>query len=224
MSAKKRAEVRTLKEGCRMKRSLLTATGITALALAVPGAALAHHGHGRHHRHGAKAHAHHAKFRFVHIGATAGTPAVSPTTTTPTTPTTPTPPPGKVTSYTGGVLTLTLNDGSTVSGKVTNETRIECVKATPTTTPPTGTPDQGPGDDSGAGDDQSRGDMSRQGDQGSGEGQQGDDEGDDDGPPVSTEPEPPCDSSALVAGAVVRAAELRIGPGGTEFESVLLVR
>lgn len=212
-----------------MKRSLLTAVGIVALALAVPGAALAHHGHGRHHHHGAKAHAHHAKFRFVHIGATAGMPTVNPTTTTPTTPTTPTPPPpenaGKV-AYTGGVLTLTLNDGSTVSGKVTSETRIECVQATPTTTPPTGTGDQSPGDDNGQGDDQSRGDMNQQGDEGSGEWQHGDHgvEGNDDGAPGTAEPEPPCDSSALVAGALVRAAELRIGPGGTEFESVLLVR
>jgi hypothetical protein len=204
-----------------MKRSLLTAMGIAALALAAPGMALAHHGHGRHHR-GARAHAHHAKFRLVHIGSTADTPAATPTTTT--TPTPPTPEnAGTVASYTNGALTLTLGDGSTLSGKVTSETRIECVKATPST-PPTGTQDESPGDDSGQGDDQSRGDMSRQGDQGPGEGQQGDDEGDDDGSLSATTPEPLCDSSALVSGAVVRAAELRIGPGGTEFESVLLVR
>jgi hypothetical protein len=208
-----------------MKRSLLTAAGMTAaLALAMPGAALAHHGHGRHHH--KAVHAHHAKFRFVHIGASAGTPAVTPTTPTPTPPTPENA--GTVASYTGGVLTLTLGDGSTVSGKVTNETRIECVKAAPTTAPPTGTPDQSPGDDGGQGDDQSRGDVSQQGDQSQGEWQHGEDDGggDDDSAPATpaTEPEPPCDSTALVAGAVVRAAELRIGPGGTEFESVLLVR
>lgn len=198
-----------------MRRGLLTAVGVMALVLAVPGAALAH-GRGHHHH---KAKAHHARFRIVHIGTTATTP----TTTTPTT----TPPPpenaGTVASYTGGVLTLTLNDGSTVSGKVTNDTRIDCVKATPT--PPVGGPpsDEGPGDDNGQGDDQSRGDMSQsgqgkdewQGDHGSG----GDDEED-----VQGTPEPPCDSSALVTGAIVRFAELRIGPGGTEFESILLVR
>jgi hypothetical protein len=221
-----RAKVRRFKEECRMKRSLLTATGMAAaLTLALPGAALAHHGHGHHH-HKTKAHAHHAKFRFVHIGAATGTPAVTPTTPTSTPPTPENA--GTVTSYTGGVLTLTLGDGSTVSGKVTSETRIECVKAAPTTTPPTGTPDQSPGDDGGQGDDQSRGDVSQQGDQSQGEWQHGEDDGggDDDGPPTTptTEPEPPCDTSALVAGAVVRAAELRIGSGGTEFESVLLVR
>lgn len=204
-----------------MRRSLLTATGITALALAMPGAALAHNGHGHHHHHHhrGRAHAHHAKFRMVHIGSV--------TTTTPTTPTTPTPPApanaGTVTSYTGGVLTLTLNDKSTVSGKVTNETRIRCVKATPPTMEPGA---EGPGDDNGQGDDQSRGDMSQQqGDHSQGAWRHGDDGDDDDGPgPGAGEPEPPCDSSSLVAGAVVRAAELRIGPAGTEFESVLLVR
>jgi hypothetical protein len=185
-----------------MKRSLLTVTGMAAaLALAMPGAALAHHG--RHH-HKARAHAHHAKFRMVHIGSMTTTPPTTPTTTTPTPPTPENA--GTVTSYTGGVLTLTLGDGSTVSGKVTSETRIECVKATPTTPPITEPGDDGPGDDNGQGD-----------------GQQGEDGGDDDGVPAGA-PEPPCDSSALVAGAVVRAAELRIGPGGTEFESVLLVR
>lgn len=193
-----------------MRRSLLTVTGVTALALAVPGAALAHNGHGRHHHHHhhkVRAHAHHAKFRLVHVG---------PATSTPAPATTPTPESAAtVTSYTNGVLTLTLKDGSTVSGKVTNETRIRCVKATP---PPMMMPAQGTGDQ-GQGDDRDRGDMGRHDEHGS-----GDWRGGDDGDAPTVEPEPPCDSSALVTGTVVRAAELRIGPGGTEFECVLLVR
>jgi hypothetical protein len=209
-----------------MRRSLLTAVGIMALTLAVPTAALAHHGRGHHHHK-----AHHAKFRFVHIGAgTASTTA--PTGTAPTTPTTPPAPEnaGTVASYTNGVLTLTLNDGSKVSGKVTADTRIGCIKPPPPP-PATGTVqpmDQSPGDDNGQGDDQSRGDMSQQGDNEPGEWGHGDhgngDNGDDNGEEVQGAPEPPCDSSALVTGAIVRAAELRIGPGGTEFENVLLVR
>ncbi|HWX87466.1 MAG TPA: hypothetical protein VNX67_04775 [Solirubrobacteraceae bacterium] len=208
-----------------MRRSILTALGLVALALAVPSAALAHHGRGHHHHHKP----HHARLHFMHIGASGTSVTTSPTNTAPATPTSPTTPPtpenaGKVASFTGGVLTLTLNDGSTVSGKVTEDTRIGCVRATPTM-PPTGTPgqpgeDNSQGDDNGQGDDQSRGDMN-QGDKGGDEWQQGDG-GDDD--QVQGTPEPPCDSSALVAGAVVRAAELRIGPGGNEFESVLLVR
>jgi hypothetical protein len=64
--------------------------------------------------------------------------------------------------------------------------------------------------------------MTARDDSWSGEGGEGDDGG---GPPVpAATPEPPCDSSALVANAVVRAAELRIGPGGTDFESIVLVR
>src|SRR5690348_13865647 len=124
-----------------MRLRLLTVMGALALALAVPSAALAHNGRGHHHHHKA----HHAKFRFEHIGPT----GVSGPSTTPTTPTTPsgTPPPsaGKVTSFENEVLTITLNDNSTVSGKVTSDTRIECVSATP---PPVTEPgDENQGDE-----------------------------------------------------------------------------
>jgi hypothetical protein len=202
-----------------MRRTLLTAVGVLALALAVPGAALAHHGHGRHHHHKAKAH--HAKFRFRHIGAV-GAGASGPTG--PTGATGPSGPPapenaGTVKLYTPAtnMLELELNDKSVVTGKVTDRTRIECVKAIPPTEGEPG--DRGPGDDSGEGDDQSRGDMSQSG-EGWGEHKDG---GDDDGGEVGTA-EPPCDTSSLVTGAIVRAAELRIGPGGTEFEYIVLVR
>jgi hypothetical protein len=204
-----------------MRRNLLTVLGIMMLALAVPSVALAHRDRGHHHHHKAKTH--HAKFRIVHIGSPAAVPVAPPATTSPATPPAPETA-GTVTSYANGVLTLTLKDGSTVSGKVTNATRIRCVKATPPSGAGVPPSDDGPGDDNGQGDDQMRGDMSQHGDHGSGEWSHGGDgNGDDDGEaPGSTEP--PCDSSALVPGAVVLAAELRIGPGGTEFESVWLMR
>jgi hypothetical protein len=197
-----------------MRRRLLTAVGALALALAVPGTALAHHGHGRHHHHH-QAKARHGKFRFRHIGAT-GAGASGPTG--PTGPSGPAAPEnaGTVTSYstTTNLLELKLNDESVVKGKVSDKTRIACVKATPE-----GEPDeQGPGDDKGEGDDQSHGDMSQ-----GGWGDQKDNGDDNDDGDVGTT-EPPCDASALVPGAVVRAAELRIGPGGTEFETIVLVR
>jgi hypothetical protein len=201
------------KEGFGMRKSLLAAMGIMALALAVPSVALAHHGRGHHHRHHHGAH--HAKFRIVHIGA--GASGSAPPSTTPPAPENA----GTVASYTGGVLTLTLNDGSTVSGKVTENTRIGCAPATmPPPMGPVGPADEGPGDDNGQGDDQSRGDIS-QGDRGWDGGSQHGDDGDDDDRGT---PGPPCDSSALVAGAIVRSAELRIGSSGTEFEEILLVR
>jgi hypothetical protein len=204
-----------------MRLRLLTFVGATALALAVPSAALAHRGHRHHH-----AKAHHARFRFEQIGPN----GVSAPTTTPTAPTT-TPPSGtpedagKVVSFEKEVLTIVLNDGSTVSGKVTSDTRIECVSATPTPPPAGGEPsDDGPGEDAGAGDDQSRGDMSQSGDSGS-SGEEGDrtDDGGDDGEPASA-PEPPCDTSLLTKERVVRSAELRIGPSGDEWENLVLVR
>ena len=211
-----------------MRRSILTVVGLMALALAVPSAALAHHGRGHHHH---KSQARHA--RFIHVGASgvnvSGSSAPAPATT-PAAPTTPPAPENAATvkSYTGGVLTLTLNDGSTVSGKVTEDTQIGCVKATPATTP-SGTPgtgDQSQGDDNGQGDDQSRGDMSQEGGQDAGNWQHGGqgDGGGDNQEEVQGSPEPPCDSSALLAGALVRSAELRIGASGNEFENVLLVR
>jgi hypothetical protein len=205
-----------------MRLRLLTFAGAAALALAVPSAALARHGH-HHSRHHHLARAHHAKFHFEHIssaGVSAQTTTPSTPPSAPTTPTTPTTPEsaGKVTTYEKEVLTITLNDNSPVSGKVTADTRIECVPATTTIEPG----DKSPGDDSGEGDDQSRGDMSQSGNGwGDDQGDQGDDDGS--GGPATT-PEPPCDTSLLVAGTMVQAGELRIGPSGAEWEFLVLVR
>lgn len=226
-----------------MRRMLLTAMGATALALATPAAALANH---RHHHH--KHHARHARASFLHLGpAAAGAPPSSSSAPTPppkptTSTTTPTAEEnaGTVKSYTGGVLTVTLGDGSTVAGKVTASTRFECVSTT-AAQPQADTDDEpGPGDDNGPGDDQGEEDRNQQGgspwssgqQQGAhmdGHWQQGNDnengpggDQDEDAAPISSEP--PCDSSALTEGAVVRAAELRIAPGGAEFEWIELVR
>jgi hypothetical protein len=203
-----------------MRRVLLAAVALTALTLTAPAAALA--GHARHHH---KRRAHHAQFRFMHLSAASSATTQTATPTTPSTPATPsTENAGVVSTYEGGVLKLTLNDGSTVSGKVTSGTRIECVSATPAV-PTAGQDDEGSGDDNGEGDDQSQGDHNQQqvgGQQPSWHGQDGGEENGDDGVPATTEP--PCDSSALLAKAIVREAELRIGPGGTEFESILLFR
>jgi hypothetical protein len=212
-----------------MRRLLLLAAGLAALTVSAPATALASHGHHHHHH---KRETRHAKVRFEHVGPTgtsatgSGPGAGNLPATTPTAPTTENA--GKVASYTGGVLTLTLNDGSSVSGKVTNATRIGCIRAT---VPP---PGPGQGDDNGPGDDNGEGDDNHQGDQqgagqppssgaGALQGMHGEDGSDDDGGNPAAG-EPPCDTSALIAGAIVREAELRIGPGGTEFESIELVR
>jgi hypothetical protein len=218
-----------------MKRALPIAAALAALTLIAPGAALAGHGHRHHHK--AKHKARHAKVRFEHFGPTTlGSTTGTQPSTVPASPTPPATAPaanenaGKVASYKDGVLTLTLNDGSSVSGKVTSDTQIECVSATPP-------PSQDDQDEGAAGDDKGQNEQNQgdhnQGDHGNGN--EGDQpsahqsqaiQGDDDGeegqePPTS---EPPCDTSALVPGAIVRAAELRIGPNGNEFESIELVR
>jgi hypothetical protein len=179
-----------------MKRILLIALGATALALAVPGAALAHDGHeGHHHHHGR----HHHKLHVVHVGKGAsGAPG-------------PTENAGKVASYENNVLTVTLGDGSTVTGKVSNFTRIRCLSATPAPVGVEPMDEHGRGDDRGGpGFDGSKGSWNDKGDEGG------------EGPPPSSEP--PCDSSALVSGAVVRAAELGISPSGSVFQGIWIVR
>src|SRR6476659_6134058 len=96
-----------------MKRLILSALAVSALTLAAPAAALAQHRHHRRHHH-----AHHA--RVLTFKATS-TPA-GPTTSSPAS----TESVGMVSSFEGGVLKITLNDGSVVAGKVTERTEIEC--------------------------------------------------------------------------------------------------
>src|SRR5947209_4132617 len=99
-----------------MRRLTLTAFA-SALVLAIaPASALASHHHKRHHHRTHHARVVHKRFGDVN----------NPTTPT-TTPTSDTA--GTIDSFTNGVLTIKLNDGSTVSGKVTSDTEIECEAA-----------------------------------------------------------------------------------------------
>jgi hypothetical protein len=190
-----------------MRRLVLTGIAAVALALTAPGAALA-----KHHHHKARSHhAHHAT-RSLHFGPnTATPPSASPSDNA-----------GTVQSFTGGVLTIKLNDNSTVSGQVTPQTELNCESATPATT--ASEHGSGGGDSSGdSGDSHATPgtppSSSDDGDGAHGDGEHGDgDHGDtDDGGGT------PCDTSALVAGAIVHEAELRIGPAGAVFKSIDLV-
>jgi hypothetical protein len=175
-----------------MKRMLLVAVTGSALALAAPGVASAHHGkrhHARHHKH-----AHLVKF---------GTASVSTTSSGPTTPTPTGQPAGKVASFEKGVLTITLTDGSTVSGKVTEDSKLRCRSATAQES--SGDDDQG---------DDEQGDLSaRASDR---NGAQGDD--DDSGTQTA------CTTAALVPGAVVGEAELSVSSAGAVWEKVELIQ
>jgi hypothetical protein len=205
----------------RQRIVLLVVTAVAALII-TPGAALAHH-----HRHGhdARRHGVHARHaRLLHLGS-----AVSQTTTAPDGSTRNPGSPqgtntqtgqgtaGTVASFENGVLTIRLNDGSIVSGKVTEQTRISCLAAGAS---------QSGDDDQGAGDDQPG---QQSGEQGNPDGAQfqhdqqdavisSEDSGDNEDNMQS------CDTSALKAGAVVQEAELLIGGSGSIWRDVEIVQ
>jgi hypothetical protein len=177
-----------------MKRILLMAVSSSALALAAPGTALAHH-----HHHAKRHHKHHAaRARVLDFRASAPA-TTSPTTTTPSS----TESAGKVASFKEGVLTITLTNGQQVSGKVTEATRIQC----PTATQPG---NEGEDDDQGSGDDEHSSfshdaHQACNGAQGHESSQQS------------------CTTAALTEGALVRDAELSIGPSGAVWDHVDLM-
>lgn len=166
-----------------MRRILLLVIGVLALAIAAPSAASAH---GRHHGHHHKHKARHANIR--HFGAKAN--ATDPST----------PDAGTVESFADGTLTIRLNNGTTVSGAVDQDTVINCIPSQPTATTAhhdEGDDDQGddPGDDDQADDGDHHGGCSGQA---------------------------ACDQSDLVQGAIVHVAILKLGGDGPTFTLVLL--
>jgi hypothetical protein len=202
-----------------MRRIFAAPLASLAVALAVPGVALAHHGH---HHHGNRAHL--LRFGSARASTITGTPIVNPGS--------PTPPAeenaGTVESFENGVLTIKLTDGSLVKGKVTSDTDLRCVPATP----PSGTSgddDQGDGGDqrSSSGD-QGSSSSGDQGSQSSGDDQAhasdlqssdrgNQDQGDDGGQNMT------CTTELLKKGAVVREAELEVNGAGSVWENVVLV-
>jgi hypothetical protein len=125
-----------------------------------------------------------------------------------------------VSSFSGGVLTIKLNDGSMVSGKVTPDTEIECSAPDQTTS---GGTDENDGD----GDHNSGGDNQDQ-QSGTGGNQTGQNEASDTNDNDASENDnedqgqPACDSSALTTGAVVREADLKLSGGGATWKKVEL--
>lgn len=192
-----------------MRRILLSTIASTAATLALPGVALAH---GHHHARHASAHRrHHAHVRVLDfVAGKAPAPASE-------TPPTTTPPSGEVvatvTTFKEGVLTITLNDGTTVSGKVTERTELECHPAQPEEASTNGSDDGGedggapPPSFSGHGDDMSGGG--------------GDRSVGDDGEEASP---PSCTTAALVPGAKLREAELSVGSQGAVWEKLDLIQ
>jgi hypothetical protein len=184
-----------------MKRILLVAVSSSALALVAPAIASAHHS-GKHHsgkHHSGKHHA--ARARVLDFRASA-----APTPATPATPSTESA--GQVTSFKEGVLTITLTDGTVVSGKVTEQTEIRCTSATSAA----GGDDNDDEGGSGEGDHVS----STAGLRGDAHAASSGDDGQD-GP---DEAQQSCTTAALVPGAMVREAELRLGSAGAVWQKV----
>ncbi|MHB8240403.1 MAG: hypothetical protein ACYDHN_00265 [Solirubrobacteraceae bacterium] len=204
-----------------MKRTLLTAATTSMIALAAPALASATH-HSRsacHHRtHRACEHVHRARHaRIVVFGAapatgtTTGAPSNGPTTSTPTSSGDTA---GTVASFTGGVLTITLTDGSTVSGKVTEETEIRCTTALAEGLGEghdgEGGEDVGEDSHGGSGTSAHAADNSQGGSDDGGDGQHGESSS--------------CTSAVLTPGAVVREAELSVSGEGAVWDHVDVIQ
>jgi hypothetical protein len=206
-----------------MNRMLLTTAMSAMLAFAAPGVASAHNAK-RHHR----AHHHHAIRATVRTFGSARPPAGAGSTTS--TPVTPAPDSGAtagtVTSFTGGVLTITLTNGSTVSGQVTERTELHCLPAAP----PLPAEGEDRGDDEGNSE-SSDGGPSTSGHQdgashsdGNSSSGGGDGEGTDNpGTGNQGEGDQSCTTASLVAGTVVREAELSVSSAGAVWDHVNLI-
>jgi hypothetical protein len=176
-------------------RKLLLPALVAAVALAVgTGAGLASAQGGRHHHHSSpQTHKHRSHVRVVHIGEAGSTGSTGATGAT-------TPPmtAGTVVSFTNGVLTIKLNDGTMTSGQVSQDTQIDCASAV--------SPSEDQGDDDQGDDDQGDGGGNQ-----TSFGGRGDDEG-----------QGGMACAAIMAGTGVIAADLRISPTGSFWERVLL--
>lgn len=216
-----------------MRRILLTALASSAIAVALPVAASAH-GKAGHHARQERVHHHRHHARFVHFASRSlvtsqpGTTTGSPKTPTPTAESV-----GTIASFEGGVLKITLNDGTTVSGTVTEGTEIKCATPTAMVSDNNGGPSpsgssghdngqeedgEGQGHDEGQSHDEGHGnDEGQSHDEG-----QSDDQGqgDDEGHGLETTQE--CGAASLVAGAKVQEAELKLSGGQASWQSVEL--
>jgi hypothetical protein len=193
-----------------MRRFLFTAVASAALIAVAPGAALARSHHQRsHHRSQSRHHRTVRQLRFGLDGSSSTSASPTPETTA-----------GRVVSFTGGVLTIKLNDGTMVKGQVSRATGLECEAANSTSTIQTDrrSHDGGGGDQGGGSDDQTNG-KAGQGDEAEGNDQaeQGD-QGD-----IEAEGETACPMTALSPNAVVHEADLRISSAGAVWDKIELI-
>jgi hypothetical protein len=173
-----------------MRKIVLSVVACAALAAMLPASALAHgHHHKRHH-----SRVHHRTFGhdWGQSGSSSTTMSFDQNA-------------GTVQTFTGGVLTIALNNGQTVSGDVTGDTEIECQAQ----------------DMSGSlRSHDSGGDNGDQGDNNGND--QGDDNGNDQGDDNGND-NASCSSADLTPGTVVHEARLGISSAGATWNKVELV-
>ncbi len=193
-----------------MRRMILAAATSSLMLALVPAGAMARQ-HSHHKRHHARHHVRHNKrvHRVIHkrFGD------VSNPTTTPAPGTPSSDAVGTVDSFTNGTLTIKLNNGSTVSGMVTDATEIECEAAESTMTDLHRDGDRSGRGGPGSGDNSGRDSGGDHGDRGD----RGDDNDQDD------QGEQACTSANLTAGTSVRGAELKISSAGAVWDKVDLI-
>jgi hypothetical protein len=169
-----------------MRRLAIISTAALVLLAVVPAGAMARHRHRRHH-----SRTHHVSFKRFGSDATGAPPSSSSTDNA-----------GTVMSFSNGVLTISLNDGPTVSGAVTSDTELECTASEESQT-------MGEDGDGGGGDQ-------------SGDGENSASE-DDQAQENENAAENSCSAANLTPGAVVHEAELRITSAGSVWSKVELV-
>lgn len=169
-------------------RKILFAAAASSIVLALaPATAFAHNHHHRgHHR----AHRTHVRLRHEHFGSrNDANPAPSNSAQNA----------GMIASFSNGVLSLRLNDGSIVSGQVTGATEIKCEVAEPQEMEHSRHADGDHGGGNNGGDDNNNDDR--------GEDEQG---------------APMCSTATLAPGMVVRDAELTISGSGAIWKELEL--
>ncbi len=186
-----------------MRRTLFTIVACTALLAAVPATALAH-GHRDHHRRHHHSRVRHEKFlAHRHDSTSTGTPTPGSEPTA-----------GTVTSFANNVLTITLTNGNTVSGDVTNDTEVKC---------------ENPAEDNNGNNDVEHGDLvSDHGPGGSdaGSNDQGDDNGNDQGDDNGNDQGDDNGNDqmcTITPGMAVKKAELTISGAGAVWDEVELL-
>jgi hypothetical protein len=197
-----------------MRRIFTTAIASSVLVLAVSGVAVAaatHHD-GRHDHHAHHANRHRRSIQHAHavkFGAPVVPIAASGASAPPASAPSPTSSAATIVSFTNGTLTIRLVDGSMVSGRVSEETEIACQPIGPQQSDSSGGP--GPGDDQARDDNDGRDDNDEK--------QDNEEARNDD-----NDNERRCTAAALLAGVVVREAELRVSGAGAVWEELEMLR